>query len=239
MTIIRTEAGSWLETAALEAAAEARSARAFKAARRHSKLVRRLRVALLVGSCGAVAIIVGLALYRTFGPRGGGISIGQMSVDGVKITMDKPRLTGARQDGGGYVINAAKAIQDITRPNQVELVTIDGDIDSRDRRASKLSAEAGHYDSAQEMLDLSGLVRLRNSSYTVNMKSAHINFKTGVYQTSEPITVVMSSGTTIVADSALARDNGSVLQFVGHVKTLMPPAGGDAAPAPHMKGDAP
>ena len=235
MTITRMESGSWLETTA----GEARSARAFAAARRHSQLVRRMRAALLAGSCGAVAIIVGLALYRTFGPRVAGVSIGQMSVDGTKITMDKPRLTGVRQDGGGYVVNAAKAIQDITHPNQVELVTIDGEIASKDQGPSKLSAEAGRYDSAQETLDLSGLVRLRNTSYTIDMKNAHINFKTGVYQTSEPIMVIMSAGTTIVADSALARDNGSVLQFAGHVKTRIPPTGGGAGPAPQMKGDAP
>ncbi len=33
-----------------------------------------------------------------------------------KITMGRPKLTGFRRDGRAYVVNAAKAIQDVTRP---------------------------------------------------------------------------------------------------------------------------
>src|SRR5271155_3583401 len=52
---------------------EARSARAFAVARRHSRLVRILRVAFIVGAVGGVVALTGLGLYRTFGGAHGGV----------------------------------------------------------------------------------------------------------------------------------------------------------------------
>jgi len=214
-------------------------ARAFAAARRHSRYVRILRAALILGVAGGVATLVALALYRTFGSALGRLSIGSVSIDGTKITMDRPRLTGARTDGGGYVINAAKAIQDIRNPTDVDLVDIDGDIVPPDRDTMHLTAAAGHYDSSQERLDLSGVVRLKNSSYTVDLRSAHIEFKTGAYSSREPVTVVTSNGASIVADSALARDNGKEIEFEGHVRSLFRPNGGDSTVGEPIKGAQP
>src|SRR5271155_1356368 len=214
----------------------ARSARAFELARRHSRLVRILRVAFIVGGVGGVVALTGLGLYRTFGGAIGGLSIGDLSVDGTKITMDRPRLTGARPDGGSYVINAAKAIQDVKDPTEVDLVEIDGDIVPHGRDRMRLSATSGHYDSGHERLDLSGVVRLKNSSYTIDLRSAHIDFKTGVYSSREPVTVVTASGTSISADSGWARDNGKEFRFEGHVKSTIRPNSSDSAAGESIKG---
>jgi lipopolysaccharide export system protein LptC len=201
------------------AARRERSARAFEAARRHSRFVRILRAALILGAVGGVATLTALALYRTFSSALGRLSIGELSIDGTKITMDRPRLTGARPGGGGYVINAAKAIQDVRNPSDVDLVEIDGDIVPPDRDMLHLTATAGHYDSSRERLDLSGAVRLKNSSYAIDLRSARIEFKTGAYSSREPLTVITTSGATMSADSGSARDNGDEITFEGHVKS--------------------
>jgi lipopolysaccharide export system protein LptC len=193
-------------------AGEARSARAFEAARRHSRLVRILRTALIFGAVGGVAALTGLALYRTFGSALGQLSIGDLSIDGTKITMDRPRLTGARPDGGAYVINAAKAIQDIKHPTDVDLVEIDGDIVPPDRDTS---------------------------SYSIDLKSAHIDFKTSSYSSREPVTVVTTSGASITADSGSARDNGKEITFEGHAKTTIQPNGADRSAGDSIKGTQP
>ena len=229
----------WTEHTRANAAGEARSARAFASARRHSALVRVLRVALIVGAVGAVAILTGLGLYRTFGPRLGGLSIGQMSIDGTKITMDKPRLTGARPNGDGYVINAAKAIQDVLHPTQVELLAIEGDIGAPDHDTLHISATQGHYETVRETLDLTGVVRLKNSRYTVELTSAHIDFKSNAFTTQEPVSVLVDTGTSIVADGASVRDNGQEISFLGHVKTIIRSRDGDADAARSIKGTEP
>jgi len=216
---------------------EARTERAFAAARRHSRLVRLLRIVLPVGSLGSIVFVVFLTLFRTFSPQVEGLSIGQMSIDGTKVTMGRPRLTGGRPDGSGYVINAEKAVQDISHPTEIELFQISGDIGQHDQPPMKLSATRGHYNSASENLSLSGVVQLKNSSYTVNLKSAEVDFKAGAYTTHEPIEVVTDKGMTINADSATARDNATKLNFEGHVRTYIPPQSGDETPAPEMKSD--
>lgn len=193
--------------------------RAFAAARFHSRLVRFLRVATpLSVVIGVSALIIG-AIYDPFRATADKLSIGALSVDGVKITMGRPKLTGFRRDGRAYVVNAAKAIQDVTRPTYVELVDIDGDLGMAGSGTLHITADHGYYDSTKESLDLSQDVRIHNSSYDVRLVSANVDFKAGVYQSDKPLTVVMTNGTTISADSALARDNGQELTFSGHVKS--------------------
>ena len=117
--------------------------RAFVAARRHSRLVRFLRVAAPVGLfVGVAALIVG-ALFHPFRAKMAELSIGEVSVDGAKITMGRPKLTGFRRDGRAYVVNAAKAIQDVTRPTLVELRGVDGDLGMGDDGLLHIAAAVG------------------------------------------------------------------------------------------------
>ena len=221
------------------AAAQARSARAYLAARRHSRLVRMLRVGLIVISVATLIFLLVMTLGRTFRSSIGNLSVGQMSIDGTKITMDQPRLTGARQDGRGYVINAAKAIQDITDPTHVELRDISGDIGGADHDTLHISATRGFYDTGKELLDLAGVISLRNSSYTVALSSGRVDFKANAYSTREPLTVITANGATISADSAWVRDSGAEIQFEGHVKTMIRGEGGEPTQGTPIKGTAP
>jgi len=242
MSIGRATDANWSDDGAElrpGAAAQARSARAYLAARRHSRLVRILRVGLIAVSLMTVAFLLVMTGIRTFRSRIGSLSVGQMSIDGTKITMDQPRLTGARQDGRGYVINAAKAIQDITDPTHVELRDIGGDIGGEDHDMLHISATRGWYDTGKELLDLAGSVALKNSSYIVKLSSGRVDFKANTYSTREPLTVITSSGATISSDSAWVRDSGAEIQFEGHVKTMIRGEGGSPTQDASMKGTSP
>ncbi len=212
------------------AAGEMRSARAFAAAQRHSRLVRALRVALIVGVVGVIAGLAIKTIYRTFGAALPALQVGELSIDGTKITMNHPRLTGARQDGRGYVINAAKAIQDVRRPGQIELAGIDGTIGGADGDTLHVEASSGLYNTGKEAMDLSGVVRLRNSRYTVELKSAHIDFRAGAYSSTDPVNVLIFPASTISSDSASVREGGKEIEFDGHVKSLMRSDGDSDAP---------
>jgi hypothetical protein len=50
---------------------------------------------MIVGAVGGVVALAALGLYRTFGAALGRLSIGELSIDGTKITMDPsgPRPT--------------------------------------------------------------------------------------------------------------------------------------------------
>jgi lipopolysaccharide export system protein LptC len=208
-------------TALSGAPGEARIAQAFAAARRHSRLVRVLRAALLLGAVGAVLTLTAMGLYRTFGSVLGRLSVSGVSIDGTKIVMDRPRLTGARPDGRAYVITAAKAIQDAKHPTLVDLVDIDGEIDVAEHDPLHLTAAGGRYDTEHEGLDLSGAVHLHNKQYTVDLQSVHIDFKTGAYKSQEPVSVVTNTGSSILSDTASVVDNGKEVAFEGHVKSMI------------------
>jgi lipopolysaccharide export system protein LptC len=238
----RVTGAQWVgrETAALSSGpGETHMAGAFAAARRHSRVVGLLRAALLLSGVAAVVALTAMGLYRTFGSALGRLSVGGVSIDGSKIVMDRPRLTGARQDGRSYVITAAKAIQDVKHPTLVDLVDIDGDIDTADRDPVHLTAAAGRYDTEHEGLDLSGVVHIHNNQYTIDLHSAHIDFKSGAYKTQEPLTVVTNSGSSIVADSALVFDNGKQVEFEGHVKSIIRSNYAESHPAQVVKGAEP
>jgi lipopolysaccharide export system protein LptC len=202
--------------------------RAFAAARRHSRRVRAMRRGLeLAVVLGGVAIAA-LALYRNFGRALSGATFEGVGFEGGRITMDKPHLTGARPGGGGYDITAVKAMQDPRRPGDVDLALIGGEIVTPDHESSRLTAGAGHYDGANETLDLSDDVRLANSRYRIFLHSVRIAFKSGDYVSQEPIKAQILPDATITADTFKARNGGAEATFEGHVRTLI--HGKDAAP---------
>ena len=203
-------------------------ARAFLAARRHSRRVRLARRALEIGVVGGVAALAGLAFVHNLGHTLRDVSFDGIGIEGGRITMDRPRLTGARPGGGGYNITAVKAMQDALHPGDVDLALIGGDIATPNREVSRLSADTGHYESAGETLDLAGDVQLKNSRYQVFLRSVHIKFKQGEYVSKEPVKVRIAPDTTITGDSLAVKDNGAQATFEGHVRTLI--NGKDAAP---------
>jgi lipopolysaccharide export system protein LptC len=213
--------------------------RAFAAAERHSRLVRFMRIATPTAALLAVATLIFFAVFDPFRREIGGLTVGELSVDGSKIVMSHPRLTGARKDGRAYVVNAAKAIQDVAHPTTVELREIDGDVAMADDSRMRISAAVGFYDNVRQFLRLTQDVHLRSPSYDVTLAAADIDFKSGVYRSDQPVTVVTGTGATIHADSAEARDNGAELTFVGHVRSTFV---GEAVAAPvlgDLKGAAP
>jgi lipopolysaccharide export system protein LptC len=213
--------------------------RAFAAAWRHSRLVRFLRLATPAGVAVGAAALLLATLVNPFRAPIGGLAVSDLAVDGLKVTMGKPKLTGVRRDGRAYVVNAAKAIQDVTHPTLVELRDIDGDLGMADNATLHISAATGFYDSVRQSLDLSQDVRIHNSSYDVRLSSANVDFKGGVYRSDQPVTLVMTNGTTIAADSALARDNGTELTFAGHVRSLFTTGDSDEGASAEMKGTKP
>jgi lipopolysaccharide export system protein LptC len=200
-----------------------RRASAFAAAARHSARVRFFRVALLGGAVGAVAVLAGIALFDPFGRLAGGVSIDGIGVDGTKVTMAHPKLAGFRKDGRPYLVTAQEAVQDALHPTLVELHGIEADITMAEGGLAHMTAKSGLYDSAQEHMDVSDNVRIKSPQYNAWLKSASIDFKSGLYVSEEPVTVVTSSGTTLSGDAMSAMDNGKELVIEGNVKTMIPP----------------
>jgi lipopolysaccharide export system protein LptC len=196
---------------------------AFAKAKRRSGRVRLLRLAILIGGLGTVASMLVVAFFNPFATKLGSLSFAALSVEGTKIVMDRPKLAGFRGDGQAYLLTAERALQDVKQPTVAQLQTVDGEMGMAGGEATHLSADAGVYDNLAEHMELSGNVRIKNGRFTVLLRSAKFDFKSGVYGSDERVEVQGSDGTTIFADRGSAIDHGQELTFDGHVRTNIVP----------------
>src|SRR5438552_15334113 len=70
--------------------------RAFASARRRSLRVRLLRAAILVAGLGTVTAMIGIVIFNPFAAKFGALAFSNLSVEGTKITMARPKLAGFR-----------------------------------------------------------------------------------------------------------------------------------------------
>ncbi len=205
--------------------------RLFAVAKRRSARVRFLRGGILVSVIGAVATMVAFAYFNPFGRAPGSLSFSKLSVDGNKIAMSRPRLAGFRSDGEPYVLTAERALQDMKHPTVAELQNLVGDMGMAGGQTTRLTADAGLYDSVAERMKLTGNVHIANARFEVILRSVDIDFKTGVYRSDEPVLVHIGGDTSVTADRATAQNNGQELIFEGRVRTTVAPQAGAPADA--------
>ena len=201
--------------------------RAFKAARRHSRVVRILRVAV-PASVSLVVVIVALVTYlnplRMLARLP--INIDNLVVSGTKVTMEQPHLSGFTSDARAYELTADTAAQDMTKPDMVELRNIRAKVEMQDKSMMELTAISGLYDSKGETLRLDRDIRLNTSGYRARLSEAMIDIRKGNVVSEHPVEVKMLQG-TLNANRLDIVDSGEVVRFHdGVVMDMMlnPPA---------------
>lgn len=202
-------------------------AAAYRAAMRHTRFIRFLRLAIPVGSLATIVGIIVVAVFDPFGRLPKGVSIGAVNFNGSQITMELPKLTGFRKDLRPYEVTASAARQDIRNPSIIELSELKARIGMGDRGTALLTSTTGTYDSGKETLQLSGDVRVRTGDgIELAMKSAFAEFKTGSIVSKEPVEVQLRDG-TIHANGIEIADGGREIIFPGRVKTMFSQAATD------------
>ena len=206
---------------------------AFRAARRHSRVVRTLRVAIPLA---VVLGFTGIFLITYFNPLHMlaklPIDVGNLVVSGTKITMEHPRLSGFTGDARGYELSADAAKQDLTKPDLIELRNIRAKVQMQDKSTVEVSATNGIYDSKGETLKLDQNIVLSSSTgYRGRLSEAMIDIRKGNVVSERPVEVELLQG-TLNANRLEISDSGDLVRFGGGVNmTLML---GDAA-APQAK----
>lgn len=204
------------------------------AASRHTARVRFLRRAMIVGSVLGVSVLAIVVIFDPFHHLPLGFSVSSVGVEGTVVTMESPKISGLRPDGGAYAISARQGVQDITKPSIMELRDVDATIGMLDNTNSRITADQGVYDGKIDRMTLTGHARIESTSgYDLRMQSAVMNFKTGVFSSSERIKVDVSGG-TISSDRLEVTDEGHKVSFEGGVTSLFNASneGGTAAYSP-------
>jgi len=208
--------------------------RAFRAARRHSRWVRILRITV------PVAVVIGLivvTLVTYFNPLRMlaklPINIDNLVVSGTKVTMEQPRLAGFTSDARAYELIADTAAQDMTKPDIVELRNIRAKVEMQDKTSMEMTAVNGIYDAKGETLKLDREILLRSSTgYQGRLSEALIDIRKGNVVSEHPVEVKMLQG-TLNANRLEIFDSGDLVRFHGGVVMDMmlnqpPPVGPEA-----------
>jgi lipopolysaccharide export system protein LptC len=203
------------------------SERAFRAARRHSVLVRVLRIAIplvVVAGLGVTTLMTYLNPLRMLAKVP--LDIDRLVVSGTKITMEKPRVAGFTNDGRAYDMSAVAAKQDLTKPDLVELYTLNATVEMEDKSTLRLVADKGIYNAKAEVLELEKNIVLTNKSFEGRLNQATVNIRSGHVVSNDPVRLKMLQG-DLDAQHMEIIDSGDVVRFTGGVAMNMklpPPA---------------
>jgi len=198
------------------------SARAFHAVRRHSRIVRIMRVAIPVA---VVAGLAGVSLVTYFNPlrmlNTLPIDISDLVVSGTKVTMEQPRLSGFTRDARAYELTADAAAQDLTKPDIVELRNIHAKVEMQDKTTMQLSAVTGIYDTKAETLRLERNIVLSSSNgYKGRLSVALVDIRKGNVVSDQPVELELLQG-TLNANRLEIVDSGELVRFHGGVSMMM------------------
>ena len=196
--------------------------RNYRAAVRHSRHVRWLRL----GVPAAIAALLLSVVVINYLPPIGGFrlpgELGKLVIQGTRITMQQPRLTGFTVDSRAYEFSAEAAAQDITAPNRVELHQLHAKMEMQDKSSVEMSAISGVYDVKSEMLTLNDNIHLVSSTgYEGRLSEATIDVRKGNVISDKPVWVKLLNG-FLNAKRLDIVDNGSVVRFSGVAMTLQP-----------------
>ena len=141
----------------------AEDARAFRAARRHTWLVRALKLAAPLTALAVVAGY-GVLLRANFA-----FSIGNFGVDKVTVTEDdlkmkNPSYFGTTNEGGKYTVRAREAVVGLKQTEPIKLTGIDGDLTQPDGTTAVLRAKRGLFDNNRGELELLDEVAIDTSN---------------------------------------------------------------------------
>ncbi|HML14737.1 MAG TPA: LPS export ABC transporter periplasmic protein LptC [Xanthobacteraceae bacterium] len=193
--------------------------RAFRAAARHSRFVRFLRVAVPV-LVAAAAIAVLLATWFSPArllaklPTGGG-SLSSVGISGTKITMQLPRLEGFTRDGRPYLLTAKTAAQDLLKPDNVELSDVHAKMERSDKAVVEMSAASGLYHSKADQLILRERIVLTSTSgYEGHFSEAVVDMHSGHVVSDKPVEVKLLNG---LLKANRMEVEGELLRFDGGV----------------------
>lgn len=202
------------------------------AARRYSRAVRRLRIALPLVALGIIAsIFVWSNLNRP-------ATVPTIDDTG-PLEMVNTRYTGVDRHNRTFRITAERAVQPDVALRHVELQKPQARIVLDDGTVIGISAAAGRYEEPEAKLYLNGNVRLvRDNGYDVTTEAAIVDLKTTEAWGDKPVAAVGPNG-VIDAAGFRIKDDGKVISLVGPARLRAEPKPAAAEPSPSSTGVAP
>jgi lipopolysaccharide export system protein LptC len=175
--------------------------------------VRLLRIGLIV----MISLVLVGTMIENYLPSVGGLHLpaefSGLVINGTKITMQKPRLTGYTSDNRAYEFTANAAAQDITKPDLVQLEKIRAKMAMADKSVVHLWADTGIYNTKGDMLTLNDHIRLVSTTgYEARLRQAVVDMRQGNVVSDTPVWVKLLDG-DLNAKHLEIVDKGDVIRF--------------------------
>jgi lipopolysaccharide export system protein LptC len=205
--------------------------RVFRAAARHSRVVRFLRLAIPAGIAAIISILLVATFFNPFRLIAAfPIDPGKISLSGTKIVMELPRLNGFTTDSRPYELTARAAAQDLTKPEILELKDISAQVELKDGQHVTIKSINGVYDTKGELLRLNDHITVNSSSgYEGHLSEATINVTSGNIVSESPVELKLPNG-LLNANRLEIVENGALILFGGGVEMTINPDQARGAP---------
>ena len=220
--------------------------RAFRLAARHSRRVRKLRLAIpvtIVFILGATILVSWLDPLKVLVRLP--IDSGKIVISGTKITMEAPKLSGYTREQRWYEMNAKGATQDVTKPDLIELSEIRAKMETQDKTTFHLSSKDGLYNRKTSILNLNNNVVVTSTSgYEMHLDEAVVDTANGGVVSDKHV-YAFTKDSRINSDRFEVENSGEIVRFIGNVVmnidnagTLQQPAA-EESKAEHSKPEQP
>lgn len=191
--------------------------KAFRAAKRHSMLVRFLRLALPVLAL-CIAGLYFIPEKITVEVDGGQASIDSVEIADGGLKMVNPRINGVHEKHGVYDIRAIDAIQQIKNPELITLNTITASLTSHSDETTTLTAPSGVFHSKKEELTFTQGVDIGgDAGFAGKLRTATAFLQSNKLISSDPVEFSFHSS-TIKAGSMTLFSSEKRAIFKGGVK---------------------
>ena len=197
--------------------------RLFRAARRHSRNVRFLRIGLPLAVAFGVGVFVLVNLLnplKILKALPGDLS--GVVISGSKIKMEAPRLSSFTRDSRAFEFVAKSAAQDLLKPDLVELTDIQAKVEMPDKGFVNLSARNGVYHTKKDLLTLTDDIIVSTDGYRGFLKEAVVDVRSGNVVSEKPIELQMLQG-LMTANRFEIVESGDIARFSGGVTVIFGP----------------
>jgi lipopolysaccharide export system protein LptC len=200
----------------------------FRAATRHSRRVRWLKIvlpALAIAGAGvfwATSRIIPSDLATL-------ISLAGIDPASNSVVMEKPQISGFEGTRRAYEVKANRAVQALGNPKVVTFEQIAAKIGMEDAGTATVDAELGVFDGNNDTLQLSeGIAIKTTTGYWATFEEAAIDLHAGSLTSDQPIEIRTDQG-TIRANGVEITDHGKRIAFLNGVSVTYLPTGELAA----------
>jgi lipopolysaccharide export system protein LptC len=204
---------------------------AYQAARRHSRVVRALRIVLPALAVAGILLFWASARFIP-GDLAGLISSAGIDVTSNSVVMNTPHISGFEGTRRAYDVTAAHAIQSLNDPKVLTFEEIKAHIGLDNAGTATVDATTGIYNGNNNTLELKNGISIQTTTgYSAKAEQAAVDLAKGSLQSSHPVEIHGKEG-SLRANSMVVTDRGKHVTFSGGVSvTFMPPAELVAAPA--------